>query len=1024
MHENTPLSVTAQIEAPRRSAQRPPAWLAWTVCVLLMALWGFVRLVVFSHMILPLTFALPLLICIWTRRRRMLWIMAAAFSAMIWVEVFYLIPARTLAPDEFWGTLSATLINIFVGAVAVHLIITLRGRLERSLENLAETNTQILQQNEELASQAEELTQQSEELSNQNEELTRQSEELSQQNEEVQAQSEELSQQNEELQTQSEEIQTLNTELSRREGLLQALIDTARHSGGEQAALRDVCAATSEMFGEISPVVVVYEQRADQLWIQAVAGLDDAVTIPLFKPLAHSFAQLVLQQNRTACLNDNSLRPDISILEIPGQDPFAAVLCSPMHSGGRPSGAVAVYTRQKHEWTAVQFRLIEWLTGQCVNILETVRLQDNLKRQADLIDLSPDAIVVRRMDGTITLWSHGAEALYGWTKAEARGQEMATLLRARFPQPIEQIRQHFQQAGSWSGEIVHTAKDGREVIVQSRWLARQGDHGGTGEVLESNGDITERKQAEAALRESEIFFRQTLETIPGMVFTTRPDGYCDYQSQQWAEFTGVPMKEHLGDGWNKLLHPDDRPVARDAWHNAVVERAPYDLEYRVRRQDGEYEWFKVRGLPIRNGNGQIVRWFGVATNIDGMKRAEMALHEADKRKDEFLAMLAHELRNPLAPVRNAVAVLRMIGPADSRLARQSEVIERQVSHMARLLDDLLDVSRISRGKIQLKKETLHLTNVLAHAVETATPLIETRQHALKVEIPAEDLCVEGDFDRLVQVVGNLLFNAAKYTDAGGRILLEAQRAGEEAVIRVRDTGMGIEPEMLPRVFDLFAQAARTLDRSQGGLGIGLTMVKKLVQMHGGSVEVISEGLGKGSEFTVRLPALPAEKLPSAPSAETGDAPRPLASRRILVVDDIADSAETLAELLGMWNHNVRTALSGAAALEIVREFHPQLVLLDIGMPVMDGFEVARRLRQEHGRDQMTLVAMTGYGHGSDRERTSEAGFDHHLVKPVDLEYLQKLLAHTADESEYKPHQPETGAYANGDGGDEAELSAK
>jgi CheY-like chemotaxis protein len=375
-----------------------------------------------------------------------------------------------------------------------------------------------------------------------------------------------------------------------------------------------------------------------------------------------------------------------------------------------------------------------------------------------------------------------------------------------------------------------------------------------------------------------------------------------------------------------------------------------------------------------------------------LRQSNAALAEADRRKDEFLAMLAHELRNPLSPVRSAVEILRLAGPSDPILIRQRDIIDRQITHMARLLNDLLDVSRITRGKIELKREPLHLDDVLVHAVETATPLVEARRHELSVTLAPDPLRVEADLDRLAQAVGNLLVNAAKYTDEGGRIWLEAGRRDGEAVIRVRDTGAGIAPEMLPRVFDLFAQADRTLAHAKGGLGIGLTMVKKLVEMHGGTVEARSEGLGKGSEFIIHLPALPDEITEATGDAGPKVAAGKISGRRVLVVDDLEDSADSLAQLLTLSGHEARAAHDGAAALAAARVFQPEVVLLDIGLPGMDGFEVARRLRQQEGGGQMLLVALTGYAQERDRQRTCEVGFDHHLAKPVNLSALRELLA--------------------------------
>ncbi len=387
-------------------------------------------------------------------------------------------------------------------------------------------------------------------------------------------------------------------------------------------------------------------------------------------------------------------------------------------------------------------------------------------------------------------------------------------------------------------------------------------------------------------------------------------------------------------------------------------------------------------------------------DISARKQAEAALREADRRKDEFLATLAHELRNPLAPVRNALHLMQLAGQDPEAVEQARQMIERQVEHLVRLVDDLLDVGRITRGKINLQKEPVDLADVIARAVESSRPLIDARRHNLEVTLPKTPLTVEGDPVRLAQVFLNLLNNAAKYTPEGGKIWLTAERASGgcqppgNAMVRVRDTGMGIPREMLPKVFDLFTQAERTLDRSEGGLGIGLTLVRRLTEMHGGSVEAFSAGPGQGSEFVVRLPLLTA--VPPAPEPEepvelpgrTG----PVPPRRILVVDDNQDSAESLAMLLRLFGNDVRTAHDGHLALAVAEAYRPDVVLLDIGLPGINGYDMARAIRKMPALDQAVLVALTGYGAEEDRRRSREAGFDAHLVKPVDLGTLQELLA--------------------------------
>jgi signal transduction histidine kinase len=367
------------------------------------------------------------------------------------------------------------------------------------------------------------------------------------------------------------------------------------------------------------------------------------------------------------------------------------------------------------------------------------------------------------------------------------------------------------------------------------------------------------------------------------------------------------------------------------------------------------------------------------------------LERADRQKNEFLSMLAHELRNPLAPIRTAVDVLRLKADGQPEIEWAREIINRQTKHLVRLVDDLLDVSRITGGKIRLDLEVLNAASVVAAAVETSRPLIEESGHQMTVALPNEPVWVRCDRVRLAQVLSNLLNNAAKYTQNGGLIGLSVERVGEEVLFRVCDNGIGISAEMLPKVFELFTQVERSLDRSQGGLGVGLTVVKRLVEMHGGRVEAVSSGAGCGSEFTVRLPSIEAPTETEVAAETAAESRTPGAPQRILVVDDNADAADSLAFLLKHGDHEVRTAHDGRQAVDVALQFRPQAVVLDLGLPELDGYEVARHLRQSEATRGALLVALSGYGQQEHRRRSSEAGFDYHLVKPVDFGALQRIL---------------------------------
>jgi PAS domain S-box-containing protein len=489
------------------------------------------------------------------------------------------------------------------------------------------------------------------------------------------------------------------------------------------------------------------------------------------------------------------------------------------------------------------------------------------------------------------------------------------------------------------------------------------------------------------LRESEERLSTILQNTSAVISLWDAESRFVHVNRRFEELFGVRSEAIRGQSVRDVF-PAELAAGFEHNHRRVLAAGkPLEIEEAIPYR-GESRVYASVMAPLFDATGLPRGIVSVATDITDRKHFEDTLREADRRKDEFLAMLSHELRNPLAPIRNAVQVLSILGTPDPRFQEARDIIVRQVGHLTRLVDDLLDVSRLTRGKITLKKETLLMADVLDAAVETSRPLIDHHAHSLAVRLTDPGLRLEGDHARLVQVIANLLANAAKFTPKGGHISVVAERSAGDAVIRVRDTGVGIAKAAQGRVFELFAQEETTLARSQGGLGIGLTLVKRLVDMHGGRVTVQSEGPGRGSEFKVTLPALAATEASTDGVVEREDA-KPTSRLRVLVVEDNADAAGGLKMLLELAGHDVEVASDGLQALRLVDEFEPHVALVDIGLPVLDGFQVARRIRQEHPTRPL-LVALSGYGREEDKQQSKAAGFDHHLVKPVDF---HAILSH-------------------------------
>ncbi|MGZ8238607.1 MAG: hybrid sensor histidine kinase/response regulator [Methylobacter sp.] len=502
-------------------------------------------------------------------------------------------------------------------------------------------------------------------------------------------------------------------------------------------------------------------------------------------------------------------------------------------------------------------------------------------------------------------------------------------------------------------------------------------------------DITDIKSSQEALQHERAFLRQVIDTVPSVIFVRDREGRFLLGNEALAQSYGTSTESLVG-LTEKNFNPNTDEVAyfyRNDLDVINTGNSKVIPEVKVTHADGSVHWYNTVKIPLIDDD-KCDKVLVVATDITDRKRAAEALRLADRRKDEFLAMLAHELRNPLAPIRNAVQLLKIQEVIDPKLAWSYQVIDRQVTHMVHLLDDLLDVARIMQGKIRLEVERFELNDIVNNALETSRPLIESRRQELIISQSAPPQWLLGDRVRLAQVLSNLLNNAAKYTHEGGKIMLNIMQEDSDAVIEVKDTGIGIAPDILPHVFDLFSQADHTLAHSQGGLGIGLTLVHQLVEAHGGKVTATSGGIGQGSTFTVRLPISPGESPTAKSALKKCESPTP--KFRILIVDDYADAAESLMMLLQAKGHEVETADCGMKAIEKAQVFRPQVVLLDIGLPDIDGYETAKQLRALPETKDATLIALTGYAQSENQGHS--AGFNHHLLKPLNFDELSSLLA--------------------------------
>ncbi|GAA4439962.1 CheR family methyltransferase [Bremerella cremea] len=806
----------------------------------------------------------------------------------------------------------------------------------------------------ELLETREELSHTIEQLEQANEELRASHEEAMSVNEELQSGTEELEASREELQSLNEELTTLNVQLE----------DKLSELESANNDLDNLISST-----RIAVVFLDTEFRVRNFTPEAIE-LFSLIRTDIGRPIS----DLVHKFTDGSFLND--AREVLKLL--------APVEREVIAEGNRR------FLRRLLPYRTHDNR-IEGVVATFQDITQLKHIQDQLSLQREQLSLVADAmpVLIAYIDKDLRYQFANAsyERWFGISIDDVVGKPVWDVVGQK---AYEVAREKIElvmsgERISWEGELPFRHGSARFVHVE--YIPHLDSESTVIGYYALIQDISERYQAEKALQISETRFRNLADNIVQLAWTCDELPNVTWYNRRWYEFTGADFESAQDTGWAESHHPDhiERVFAKLA--EAARNETVWEDTFPLRRHDGVYRWFLSRAVPIRDQDGKVVRWFGTNTDITEQMELEQALKDADRRKDEFLAMLAHELRNPLAPIRSGIDLLLM----DSQVPQEPlNVMEEQVRHLVRLVDDLLDVSRITRGKVDLRLEVVPLQQILKMAVGTIQPMAEQKNISISVRMAEDPVWLEADPVRLAQVFENLVINGVKYTQEGGSIEVTVIREEESVSISFRDNGIGIDEDLMPRVFELFAQSSRSSDRAPGGLGIGLTIVKSLIELHHGSVAVTSDGHHKGSEFTVSLPILPEGpgEIVEMPKLELHG------SHKILIVDDNKSARHLLSRLVAaLGNHEIETAGSGMEALESIPTFQPRIVMLDIGLPIMDGYEVARRIRENDPERTILLVAVTGYGQDEDRLHSEAAGFDLHLVKPVGIEDLRQLLGH-------------------------------
>ena len=794
-----------------------------------------------------------------------------------------------------------------------------------------------------------------------------------------------------------------------------AILDTS-----PEQAFDDIVQLTAQLL-EV-PIVAVNLIDAGRQWFKSEVGLGVREM-----PLDDSICKFALLENDRMVVPDTTLDPRFVCNPLvtggPGLRFYAGevlktadglplgTLCI-LDTTARPQGltalqALTLRTMAQQVWSQLELRRIVHEQQQA--LVEQARMQGALQRAQERIRLATDAAGLG-----LWSWDSGTDLV---TWENARPSAILGLAAGSTIDARQFLIQHVHpdDAATFTTVVADALRSGAQFHVELRLVRADGSlrwaefhgqaqpmtNGMAPFVLGVVADITARKLAAMDLYESRARFENIISQAATGVVQTDTAGMITLVNQKFCTMLGYDESEMLTRSVRDITAPESIQPTLDALHQVSTGGVGVVVQKQYRRKDGTLMWANSSVSALRDASGRYTGMVAIVVDITESRQAEHSLRkvaadlaEADRRKSEFLATLAHELRNPLAPISSGLSLLRLGSDSPATVARIRQMMERQVGQMVRLIDDLLDVARISGGKIHLNPARIDVQAVIDSAIETSQPYIDAGAHQLTVTYPAPPLQLEADATRIAQVLSNLLNNAAKYTPTGGRIDITAQRDGEHVVIRVSDDGVGIPAESLGSIFEMFSQVRHTINRAQGGLGVGLSLVRRLVEMHGGSTSAASDGAGKGTVVTVRLPLAGSEALPGS-HVSGPDLAQPQRNLRLLVADDNADAAETLAAMLALQGHTLRVAHNGADAVRIARSFLPEVSFLDIGMPDMNGYDTAAALRQIAGLEAMVLVALTGWGDANDRARSRQAGFHHHLTKPADLATINALLTQVA-----------------------------